>query len=370
MILKIKLVIISIFTLIFFTENLPSKQPYPIAVDDKVGFIDSTGKIVIQPQYETTIKYYELPNKDKKIKTVSFPMNAYFSEGFSTQREAEYFWFIPIRYHYIVIDENGTIILPESENEIGNFHEGLAPVRMPKKHFQYVYDNYYGFINKKFKIAVEPKYKWAGRFKEELALVFDGKLFGFTNQHDSLVIPLKFKDTYHFSEGLALASTNKLYGYIDKSGNFSIPEQFTKAWSFSDGLARVLLNNKYFFIDKNGNKTINREFEYASDFSEGLAKVFQDGFYGFIDKSGLLAIPAQFNNANDFKNGLSSVEVNGKWGFIDKNGIFVISPKYDYANNFDGPLAQVWIDGQMWYINKNEKKVSKVFWSTKTFLWW
>ncbi|ROL62050.1 WG repeat-containing protein [Bacteroidetes/Chlorobi group bacterium ChocPot_Mid] len=367
---KIKLVIISILTLLFFADNLSSKQLYPIAVNDKVGYIDSTGKIIITPQFETIIQYYELPYKDKKIKAVSFPINSYFSEGLATQRNADYFWFIPLRYHFIIIDEDGKVILPDSDTEIGSFHEGFAPLRMPKKHFQYVYDNYYGYINKKFDIAIEPKYKWAGRFKEELALVFDGKLFGFTDKKDSLAIPIKFKDAYHFSEGLALVSTDKLFGFIDKTGNFAIPEQFTKAWSFNDGLARVLSNNKYLFIDKKGNKAISREFEFASDFSEGLAKIFQDGFYGFIDKSGLIAIPAQFNNANDFKDGLSAVEVNGKWGFIDKNGIFVISPKYDYANNFNGPLAEVWIENQMWYINKNEEKVSKVFWSEKTFLWW
>lgn len=368
--IKTNFLVIAIITLILFAKLLTSKELYPIAIDDKVGYIDPSGNIVIPAQYETIVQYIEVDYKGKKIKSIKFPINAYFSEGLATAREGEYFWFIPLRYHYLMIDVEGKVVFPASEIEVGSFSESFAAFRKPKKHFQYVYDNYFGYFNKKFEEVIGSNYKWAGHFKEGLALVFDGKKYGFINRNDSVKIPIQFQDAYHFSEGLALASTKNLYGFIDKTGTFVIPEQYTKVWSFSEGLARVYHNKQYFFIDKTGNKTFDKEFEFAGDFSEGLAKVIVNGLYGFIDKSGIIAIPAQFTSASDFQDGLAAVEVNGKWGFIDKDGMFVISPKYDYAKNFIGLLAEVWIDDAMWYINKKGEKVSKVFWSEKTFLWW
>ncbi|MFH1050159.1 MAG: WG repeat-containing protein [bacterium] len=359
-----------LFFIIFTEIDIFCRQLYPIAVDDKVGYIDSTGTIIIEPQFETIIQYYEITANGEKLKGVKFPSNAHFSEGYATVRDADYFLFIPLRYHYSLINSDGKLVLFETDYEIGPFKDNFAVVRQPIKHFQYVYDNKFGLINNKVQTIIQPKYKWVGQFNEGLILVLLNDGYGYTDLYDSLVIYPAFQDGTNFSEGLAAVSINDKYGYIDKNGSMIIPEQFVKAWSFVDGLARVYDGNRFFYIDKKGNKLFDNTYTSAANFSEGYAKVFVDGFVGFIDKSGIMAIPAQFNNATDFTNGTAAVEINGKWGFIDKSGMFILQPKYDYANNFEKELSEVWIDKEMWYINKKGEKISKVFWDEKTFLWW
>ena len=368
--IKFKIVIFLSSVLLLNSAMSFGKDLYPIAVNDKVGYIDSNGTIIITPEYETIIQYYNIPLKERKLKGVKFPKNAFFSDGLATIRNADYFLFIPLRYHYGLIDSNGKKIPLSFDIEIGTFKDGLAPFRAPKKHFQYVYENNYGYINTHLQIVIQPQYQWCGHFSEGLALVLNENKYGYIDSKDSMAVKPLYVDGTHFSEGLAAVATRELYGYINKSGDMVIPEQFVKAWEFNDGIARIHDGSRFGFIDKSGNKLFNNTFAFAGDFSEGLAKVIVEGNVGFIDNRGLLAIPDQFDNTSDFQNGSAAVELNGKWGFIDKSGMFILPPIYDYANNFQNGLAQIWLGEEMWYINLKGEKISRVFWDDRTFLWW
>ena len=103
------------------------------------GFIDRDGTVIIPPK---------------------FMFVSDFSEGLSSYN----FGICGNGY----IDEKGKIY-SLSVDYTGNFHEGLADVKIHKS---------YGYINKKFNFSIEPHYDSAGDFSQGLAAVEINDKFG------------------------------------------------------------------------------------------------------------------------------------------------------------------------------------------------
>lgn len=174
-------------------------------------------------------------------------------------------------------DENGNIVIPAKYDEVENFSEGLARVKI------------------------------------------NGK-WGFIDKTDKLVIPAKYDKVFFFTEDLARVYINGKCGFIDKNGKMVIPAKYDGAWTFSEGLAGVRIKNKWGFIDKNRNIAIPAKYDDIKGFSEGLAPVEIDWKWGFIDKTDKLVIPAIYDDAWWFRNGKARVTLNGRLFYIDKNG--------------------------------------------------
>lgn len=182
--------------------------------DDKAGFMDYAGNIIIPPTYD--------------------------------------------------IEFSQVAILPK-------FQEGLAAVHLypePLSDDPEPLGGKWGFINPNGDVVIPLQYKHAGNFSEGLAAVINSKdKVGFINQNGEVVIPFKYAymiGAYHsiwtptFSEGLAAVkmSPNGKFGYINKNGELVIPYQYDSAEEFSEGLAVVSKNNREFFIDKTGKTAI------------------------------------------------------------------------------------------------------------------
>ena len=95
-----------------------------VTIDDGLGFVDRTGKVVIPPRFEGTSN---------------------FSEGLAAVR---------INGKWSFIDRGGKVISPEFDSA-GNFSEELAPVNMNGK---------WGFIDKTGKVAIPPQFESVGSF--------------------------------------------------------------------------------------------------------------------------------------------------------------------------------------------------------------
>lgn len=311
------------------------------------GFIDATGKIVIEPKFRTVES---------------------FSEGLAR---------VEIDGKVGYIDKQGRLAIePRFEQDSGrSFSEGLAAAKIfveervgVARKFKYLT----GYISKEGSFAIQPRplLSYAGPFKEGMACFSDsistvyGK-YGYMDKAGEVVVPSQFPRAFDFSEGLAMVmvesekdSNVRKVGYIDKSGNFvikpnfddtlivtvgpaSISEVFTydifgTEGTFSEGLASVKIKGKYGFIDRSGQVVIPPQFVHAGMFKEGLAPVaIKNGrrrVYGFIDHSGKYAIKPQFDLVREFNNGLAAVTSMGpdreldKYGYIDKTGKYVWKP--------------------------------------------
>lgn len=302
----------------------------------KEGYIDKTGKIVVEPKWDTAGSFndgvawvgFDQAKREFKVGNRTFYSSP--SDSFD--------------YKFGLIDTTGKYIVEPIFTFAGDFSDGLAPVRTKEDKF--------GFVDKNGKFVIAPKFEWADSFSEGLAAIYlDGK-YGFINKLGRVAIKPKFTMVREFSEGLACVKIGGLtrkphngwqiitttysdtnYAYIDKTGRVVFKLKAGEARSFSEGLARFTLFGKFGdgFVDKTGKVIIQPKYG-PSDFSEGLAFVILDGGeIGFIDKTGTLVLKPEFALADDFKNGLASVSdsldiMRVKYGYIDKTGKVIWTP--------------------------------------------
>jgi len=311
----------------------------------KYGFVDKTGRIVIQAKYDDA---------------------HYFNEGLADVKLGSKWGFI---------DKSGNNVIKATFDETGQFCEGFASVRVGNK---------WGFIDKSGNYLIKPEYNDVpyGGFCEGIAVVSGASgtyenyhKQGYVNTSGKLVVSPQFDVADNFSEGLAWVMTMKYrekddplyrssgeqtFGYIDKKGKYILHPQYTHCGRFKDGIAPVrtssIDSNGYRkfgtgFIDREGSFVIQPQFLAAKEFSEGLAAVKvkasivgTTGKWGYIDKSGTIMIEPQFEEAYEFSDGLASIQVGKKLGFIDRTGKCVINPQFlshGYGSYFHDGIAAV-----------------------------
>lgn len=374
------------------TELTACKSMFEAMPHKKWGFIDKTGKMVIEPQFDDVLR-----------------------------------------------DQYGGCF-PYTHRLFKNFSDGLCAVRVGNK---------WGYIDKTGKMVIAAKYDNAGTFSEGLGCVRLGSKCGYVDKTGRLALPLQFDayeqsnnarsdnpdwdftstlvEKFGFSEGLAVSRKDGKEGYIDHSGKFVIEPKFSSAAPFEDGVAKVESadNMRHFpgsnFIDKTGKPVINtqelcidlsdkvflatngkfdatrklyylnqkgerlspKEFVDARIFSEGLAAASvkwadgplgsQDTTYGYIDKTGEFVTPQKFqisgnNLAGNFHSGRAIVsktesDVMGNnhviCGIIDRKGNWVLKPKYNHISAYCDGLARAFSDNGTVYLDMNGNEAVK-----------
>ncbi len=321
------------FTAELFAQS--SRHLYKVTnKDNKIGFIDKTGKLVIG--------FDRLPEKAEV---------GSFSEGFAP------ICFLhkpPSIYsmHCGYIDETGSIVIPPRFVLSSQFSEGVAWIRT---------ETFVGFINDRGNVAFELPDSFSIGFREGLAAVGTRTGWGFIDKTGKFISTKRYQQVESFSDGLAAVCEgrwqNAKYGFIDKTGEVAIPLRFDprpgqledmSLSRFTEGLAPVMFGKFYGYIDHKGNTVIPPDFREAGQFSEGLASVTTaDGQKGYIDKTGLLVIKLTSGRGGEFNDGLATLAVatDGptRMGYIDRSGKIVIEPRFDVARDFIDGVAEVYL---------------------------
>jgi WG containing repeat len=282
------------------------------------GFIDHTGKFVVEPQLGTAHK---------------------FSEGLAGATK-------PGEHKYGFIDKTGNWIIPPQYMEVGDFSGGLAWVGIATPLLDSSgrqWGRKCGYIDK------------GGQF------VFT--INGATSEEASRL--LASADSCEFSDGLApfLKLPENRWGYIDKTGKFLIEPKFEEVFSFVNHFARVKTSDGIRFINQKG-QFIGPAFSEARDFSDGMAPVRQDessGKWGYVDSTGRLAIKPQFDDVGKFSEGCAEVRMyvpktntNTSTGNApDAKGDFMRSSLASSA----GLVMTSKTDSKTWVIDKTGKKI-------------
>jgi len=351
----------------FLRAQEKQKFLFEIKVNRKAGFIDHTGKIVIEPKLNGAYEFSE-------GLAAAYIGNGQFDEGY--------------------IDETGTVAIEPGFNVASKFSEGFAwvgidPNRKPYKLGPLTlytspasdsFDYNIGFIDKTGKWIAEPVYTLALDFSEGLAAVRakDNK-WGFIDTSGRLKIAAKFDWAQSFSNGRAVVFAEGKYGFIDKSGHYVVKPKYTNALDFSEGLACVKIGGRvrepgfgvhtvttgnrdlrYGYIDVNGKVVFQITASDCRQFSEGFARIEMGGKWGFIDKRGKIVIDPQVDALSDFSEGLARVLLSDKksgFGFINRSGKIVIKSQFPFVEDFKNGLARVadsltLYDAKFGYIDK------------------
>lgn len=309
------------------SNKIEKDLPQRVLVNDKFGFIDKNGKVIIPLNYDSI----QLP-----------------SEGIIP---------VAINKSWFLIDYSGKQMSQENFASIKSFSEGLAVAKKTDT---------FGYIDKKGKTVIDFKFKSAHEFSEGLAAVYTktdtGSICGYINDSGNYVIQPQYDTCSKFSDGIAHVINKKNeHNYIDKEGKIVISTKDYLAEKFSEGLcvARDKKGHKYGYIDRSGSYVIAPQYISATSFSEGLALVDLNNEQGFIDKTGRLVIsPKKYLQVGSFYEGMAYVaNENNKFGYIDKKGLLILPYKYDRAERFNDGIAMVLENDVMNYINKKGEYV-------------
>ena len=341
----------------FSQANKSSNVLFPVQIQGKYGYIDSTGKIVIQPKFDSAKKFHDglalvtIEARNIEIEKDLPPIKMGGKEGF--------------------IDKKGNfIIAPGKYRFVGNFSEGLASVWIDSPCDR----SCYGYIDTTGKIVIPQQFQTAGTFQNGTVDVrMPDDRWGVIDKNGKFIIPPKYDGVFPFTEGVGIALTikNKKSSpfdqnitdfdadFYDMDGNLTAkPQYFIFGW-FENGLVQFIAENGKGFIDKQGKVAIEPKFERTMGFSEGLSAVRVNKKWGDIDPKGKFVIEPQFTEAYRFSEGLAQVRVNNNLGFIDKTGKMVIEPKSWDVGMFEDGLAFFRQENFSGYIDKTGKIIWK-----------
>ncbi len=270
--------------------------------DKGAGVIDKTGKIVIGFQ----LQFYQISS---------------FSEGLAA---------VNIRNKWGWIDKSGQVVIQPEYDWVNEMSEGVAVVSIGDEVFiidrngEKIFSQSRSglrlniYENARFSEGLIP------------ALDTKTSKWGFIDKTSNFIIGPKFDDACNFSEGLArvmmVKDGEEMVGFIDHSGKFITPPIFNSdvefrrnSDDFSEGLASLTENlrptitepEKYVYINKQGEIVLSTNFFYARPFHEGMAVVYdsEKNKWGYIDKTGKIVIQLQYDAAQDFSEGVALVGV-------------------------------------------------------------
>lgn len=323
-----------------------------ILLDNRWGFIDIDGTVIIEPKFICYVSEYGSKPK--------------FNEGFTpiVDPETERIGFI---------NKKGELVINRQYYSAQNFHEGVAIVGTQDDHIiidttgkvlarKFVaingyYSHFshsraiaqkefkYGFINKNGIFVIEPKYDEVRVFSDNLAAVkLDGK-WGFIDTNGVTKIPHKFtNEPLSFNSDRAFVqSTNNKWGIIDKTGILIQEPIYNQVFPYNNGFAVVSImdekwNNTFSIIDVNGKfvksypKTSNsaETIIFVSGFNEGLAIAMKSGKYGMIDTKTKVAVNFLYRILKPMSSGRAYFERYDEktrknvQGFLDNTGKEII----------------------------------------------
>lgn len=224
-----------------FKENLAA-----FSVEDSTstiwGFIDDTGKQIINPQF------VEVGN---------------FSNGKCAVKNKDGKWGY--------IDKSGKIIINYQFDSAEGFKNGNAVVSLDEKA---------GVIDEKGKYIINPQFQSIYMDGDKFLIYQDDKV-GWCDNDGKFIINPQFESGEIFGESnIASVKSGDKYGYIDTEGKIIINPQFDSASQFFGESAIVKVGDKYGLIDQEGKYIINPQFEEINlDF---WTFMYDYSIYGFV----------------------------------------------------------------------------------------
>ncbi len=197
------------------------------------------------------------------------------------------------------VDNTGNIKINCQYDGVNDFNEGMAAVmNINKKDTTKTFEEW-GYINEKGEMIINFQFKDASPFIESLArITLDYKQYGYIDTKGKMIINPQFDATTIFTDGLAPFRSGKLWGFIDKTGKIKINPQFDEVGLINNKLIPVRSGEKWGYIDKEGKIVINPQFDDALSFLGDIAMVKSSDKWGFIDKSGKYIVNPQFEDIN------------------------------------------------------------------------
>ncbi len=319
--------------------------------DNKWGFVDTSGQIVIDYQYDNLFDFYGQIAVVQKNGFWGFinPQNATLQpfefkkvEVLRTQNmikaQKENLWYL--------FDLNGKALTKEGFTEVGRIFNGKMSVCKADK---------CGLMQVDGKFVIKPKYDEIFFSGSDMVRIKKGEKYGYKTEKGKKAVPLKYEAIDKFYGSRAKAKLNGKWGFIDKKGKKIVKFSFVYIGEYvydqylQDYYAPYVYGTQVGKISSWG-AAVPFEYEEIADETKPLENdliLIRFGKdYGAVDAKGKIVVVPFYKNAFSFSEGVAAVSDGKKFGFINTEGKIIYPIVLDNAENMVNGKAKVIKDGQ------------------------
>lgn len=329
---------------------------------DYIGFVDTTGKYLITPQYDEATLFKEglaVVNRNDSVffinKENQNVFNAFYDDAFTfaygnapvniksqwflinrqgqksagpfedLSEQSENIYIVKTNTKYGAMDVYGNNIFSPQYDRLGDFKNGFA---------YYLNGGLYGFVTKTG-MASKARYQWISDFDEnKLAIVKLNNQFGLVNENDSIVLSAQYDLVLKAENNIFIIVKNNKYGFYNGKGcfisdiDFDYKKELPVSFYTNGKLFKLLKKNKQALMDINGRVSIDYDtYEEVNFAQSNMIRIKRNGKYGFVDRKLSLVIPCKYNSATDFNEGLSVCVLKQETILINAKGETILKTK-------------------------------------------
>jgi hypothetical protein len=327
------------------------------AETNRYGFLDKTGKWILNPVYldllsfdeyggvwvkQTDAKWHFINKAGKDYGTLDDKGSSYryFSnQGYAVIENTD--------YPYVLIDKTGkTIKTIDDCDAVYSFSEGIAGYKCKS-------NGKYGFVDLNGNKIISCEYDGFGAFSEGMARVdkkIDGKTkVGYIDNKGNIILPVLYDLAGTFRDGWGIIKKDSNYFFVDRNGNLKDPpRRYDELYDFRSGFSTGVIKGKnnnpgtYYYINKDLKEVFNFSSKEAYAFWDDVAVVKRDKEFELMNKKGEIFKSLGSVDYMKFSvEGLMAIRDNKKWGYVNNKGEIVIAPKYDSCDTFKYGFAKV-----------------------------
>lgn len=339
--------LLMLFAILFSVQSINAQQNLRQKKENNLwGFVDTSGKVVIDYQYQ----------------------NVHAFNGEVTLVQKENLWGF--------INKKGETVVPFSFSEVQKYLN-IKMVRAKKENFWYLYnldgelliedkfedispligdkmtvrkDGKSGLMDANGKYIIKPKYEAVTYFGGDMVQVKKRGKYGYRTTKNKRAVPIKYDDIGRFYGTRAKAKRKGKWGIIDTKGkkvlkfNFEYIGEFTYDSYLQEQYAPYVYGTRVGKISSWG-ASVPFSYEEIADETRRIDAnlvLFRFGKdYGVVDNKGHIVINPFYKNPIIFSEGVAAVTDGEKFGFIDKTGKIVYPLVLDKAENFIDATAKI-----------------------------
>ena len=267
----------------------------PVYNGNKWGYIDTQGKYVIKPVYDSAKSFY------KGVAEVTKNGETYY------------------------IDRNENVLIDYGESL--DFIDDIAVVNRNGK---------YGYMYIKGYYVIKPKFDGATNFSQGVAFVYNKNLkkYALTDKKGSLITEYIYDgyDEKCISQNSKLlgVKTSGKWGAVDRTGKYIIDALYDNKLIFEDNYVVIVMNGKKGLLNISGQALLMPVFDdiILNSIKNGVIIIKMNNKYGAYNTYGKKIIDIKYDLIDEFKEGIGYIEVDSKYGFVDQSGNIIIPVKY------------------------------------------
>ena len=315
-----------------------------VFLDKKATLIDKSGSFVVGANEYTTIK----------------PMSQY---GLAVVQKRG-------RRLMGLIDYNGKVILPPRYDQISQYDNGIATIRLLGK---------FGFIDSTGRVIIETQFEKVGKPRNGLIAVSKSGSGGwyYINYAGKKAFKANFYKAKDFKKGFAVVTLmddnrRTKTALIDQKGKFHyISTESKELLDYAEGFRNIKevikeedaeLANKnidalttyevQYFTDANNQQLFDTYFEEVYPFENDVAFMVTDKGWGALNRRGFKIIKDKYIRLIRQKGGKIRGKAPYMYGIAQKDGTIILPPQLDYVKLLSGNIYQVERDSQIGYMNQ------------------